>query len=146
MGHCYGKISFHGHYFGCPHGHCLPLSPYHPKRRHRLSDRGLCIYTGLLPFGMCVYCHWAFHLLPYGKPAHSRCRDLRHTAAQHPLARAFKLYTGCRIRFPGRFPYPVDPGVFYPIPADRPYPPFPWTGSSRSGSPYRNLFRKAEHI
>lgn len=46
----------------------------------------------------------------------------------------------------GRFPYPVDPGVFYHIPADRPYPPFPRTGSSRSGSPYRNLFRKAEHV
>ena len=70
---------------------CL-CPPYHPKRRHRLSDRGLCIYTGFLPFGMCVYCHWAFHLLPYGKPAHSRCRDLRHTAAQHPLARAFKTF------------------------------------------------------
>ena len=26
-----GKISFHGHYFGRPHGHCLPLSPYHPE-------------------------------------------------------------------------------------------------------------------
>lgn len=90
MGHCYGKFLSMSYHFGRPHGHYLPLSPYHPKRRHRLSDRGLCIILAFFLWDVCIL-PLGFSSPPYGKPAHSRCRDLRHTAAQHPLARALNF-------------------------------------------------------
>lgn len=50
------------------------------------------------------------------------CRDLRHTAAQHPLARLLNFIPAAAAGSLAGFLYPVDPGVFYHIPADRPYP------------------------
>ena len=36
LGHCPGKIPFHGHHLRNPHGHCLPLSLNHQGKRHRI--------------------------------------------------------------------------------------------------------------